>query len=183
MRGVVAGTLVALVIAVAAGALVFLAADPADTPTGPDEPDQAIIGEPTAVAFERFDGSAANTGSYVGRPVVLNFFAAWCPPCIAEMPDFEDVFQEVGDDVAFLGLSLQEPVERAEELVESTGVTYDVGSDTDGSAFAFFGGTGMPTTVFIDHTGAVVDIHSGALTADQLRSRIESAFELDQAPS
>lgn len=175
-RSLVLGTLVSLVVAVSAGALVFLSAAPADAPADPEQPDRSIIGAPTAVAFERFDGSSANTGSYVGRPVVVNFFATWCAPCIAEMPDLEDVHQEVGDDIAFLGLNWQETPEKAREIVESTGVTYDVGIDTDGSAFAFFGATGMPTTVFIDATGAVADIHGGVLTAQQLRDRIDAAF-------
>jgi cytochrome c biogenesis protein CcmG, thiol:disulfide interchange protein DsbE len=175
LRHVVMATAVALVAALA-GVLLMLA-DPADTPgtesTLSLEPADEVLGAPVAADFETFDGQRANTGSYVGQPLVLNFFAEWCAPCVAEMPDFETVYQEVGDEVAFLGLSYLEGAEAGLRLVERTGVTYDVARDTDGSALSAFGAIGMPTTVFIDATGTVREVHTGALTADELRERID----------
>jgi cytochrome c biogenesis protein CcmG, thiol:disulfide interchange protein DsbE len=177
LRHVLVATAIALVVAVTAGILILMAADPADTPAGPPtmplEPAREVVGAPAAVSFETFAGEPANTGSYVGRPLVLNFFAEWCAPCVAEMPDFETVNLEVGDEIAFLGLSTLEPADKALGLIERTGITYDVGRDTNGEAFEFFAAVSMPTTVFIDATGTVVEVHSGALTAAQLRDRID----------
>lgn len=132
-----------------------------------------VVGAPLALSYETFEGDISNTGTYVGEPLVVNFFASWCPPCVAEMPDFEAVYQEVGDQVAFLGLSSIESVDDALDLIDRTGITYDVGRDPQGDAFADVGGLNMPTTVFIDSAGTVVEVHTGALTADQLRTRIE----------
>jgi cytochrome c biogenesis protein CcmG, thiol:disulfide interchange protein DsbE len=187
-RTLVAATLIAAVVAFAVGLLVVLAADdngpevlgegtPDVFQLVPDE-DPEVLGAPAAVTFETFDGERANTGAYVGQPLVLNFFAEWCPPCVAEMPDFEAVHLELDGQVAFLGLSYLESSELGLEIIERTGITYDVGRDPDGDAFAFFGGLTMPTTVFIDSAGTVVDVYSGALTADQLRDRIATAFEV-----
>jgi cytochrome c biogenesis protein CcmG, thiol:disulfide interchange protein DsbE len=176
-RPLLIGTALAVAAAIIAGTIVALTADPAGTPTIDSmelEPADDVVGAPAAISYVTFDGEPANTGSYVGRPLVLNFFAEWCPPCVAEMPDFETVYQEVGDEIAFLGLSTLESEDNARGLIESTGITYDVGRDTDGEAFAKAGGLQMPTTVFIDAAGTVVEVHTGALTADQLRDRIDS---------
>lgn len=170
------GTALALAAAVAAGAFVALTADPVGTPTMELEPSDEVVGAPAAIQYVTFDGEAANTGGYVGQPLVLNFFAEWCPPCVAEMPDFEAVHQEVGDEVAFLGLSTLEPADKGQGIIESTGITYDVGRDPDSEAFAAVGALQMPTTVFIDAAGTVVDVHTGPLTADELRDRIETHF-------
>lgn len=185
-RTLVAATLIAAVVALAAGLLVVLATgDDGPEVIGEGTPDvfqlvpdeePDVVGAPAAVTYETFDGEPANTGGYVGQPLVLNFFAEWCPPCVAEMPDFEAVYQELDGDVAFLGLSYLESSELGLEIIERTGISYDVGRDPDGDAFAFFGGLTMPTTVFIDSAGTVVDVYSGALTADQLRDRIGTAF-------
>ncbi len=176
VRYVVVATLVSLVVAIAAGALAYLSLsddDSSPTATLELETPRDLVGTPAAVGYLTFDGEPANTGSYVGRPLVLNFFAEWCAPCVAEMPDFETVHQEVGDEVAFLGLSLLEPEENAQGLIARTGITYDVGRDADGSAYEHFAGLAMPTTVFIDAAGTVREVHSGPLTADELRERID----------
>lgn len=125
-----------------------------------------------AAEFELLDGGTATFASYRGTPLVVNFFASWCPPCVAEMPDFELVHQDHAAEVAFVGLNLQDGVDSGRRLVEQTGVTYDVGRDPDGTLFQAFGGIAMPTTVFIDADGQVVEVHSGALSADALQDRV-----------
>ena len=117
-----------------------------------------------------------NTAGYLGQPLVLNFFAEWCAPCVREMPAFEEVHQEVGDSVAFLGLSIDRVASDGQALVDATGITYDVGRDATGDALGDLGGTGMPTTVFVDEAGTVVEVHSGELTADDLRARLDEHF-------
>lgn len=57
--------------------------------------------------------------------------------------------------------------------MEQTGITYDLARDPDGSAFVHFGAVAMPTTVFIDADGRVVEVHPGEISASQLRSRID----------
>lgn len=109
-------------------------------------------------------------------PVVVNFFGSWCVPCIDEMPALEAVHQSLGDRVTFVGMANRDTAERALATVAATGVTYPTYDDPDASALTYFGGLAMPTTVFIDASGEVVDVHSGPLTEAELRSRLDDLF-------
>lgn len=114
-----------------------------------------------------------------GDVVVVNFFASWCAPCVEEMPAFEAVHQDVGDRVTLIGMANQDAPENALETVAATGVTYPTFGDPDGDALTFFGGLAMPTTVFIDTDGEVVEVHSGALTEDELRAKLGELFGVE----
>lgn len=127
--------------------------------------------------FTTFDGDEVALSSLQGSPVLVNFFASTCVPCVTEMPAFEEVFQEVGDQVRFLGLAMQDRPEDALDLIERTGVTYPAAQDKDGSVINALGGTVLPTTVLLDAEGEIVASHSGALDAEQLRELL--ADELD----
>jgi cytochrome c biogenesis protein CcmG, thiol:disulfide interchange protein DsbE len=123
--------------------------------------------------FETFDGQTTSLREFEGEPLVVNFWASWCPPCIAEMPEFEQVHLARGDEVRFLGLNTQDSLEQAELLAERTGVSYDLGLDPDGALFNDFAVIAMPSTYFVDAAGAVVARHAGILTAQQLEDLID----------
>jgi len=106
-------------------------------------------------------------------PTVVNFFASWCTPCIAEMPAFEEVFQDVGDEVDFIGVAVSDRTADAERIVEETGITYRWARDGRGDVANAAAVTQMPATMFVDADGTVVEVHSGALDADELRDLIE----------
>jgi len=131
------------------------------------------VGSSADLDFTTFEGVSANLSEYAGQPLVINFFARTCPACVSEMPEFEEVFQAFGGDVAFLGASTDPRIEDAQILVDETGVTYDLAWDPDAELFAHFGGFVMPTTVFIDAEGVVRETWSGVLTAEDLTSKIE----------
>lgn len=124
-----------------------------------------------------FDGSEGNLADFRGRPVVLNFWASWCPACVAELPDFQQVHSELGDEVVFIGVNMQE-VDRgaAEALIARSGVTFLLADDPDGAIFRSFNGFGMPTSVFITADGVVADTHSGVIVAEDLRTKIRDEF-------
>jgi thiol-disulfide isomerase/thioredoxin len=127
--------------------------------------------------FAMFDGSSATFADYLGRPLVVNFWASWCPSCVAEMAAaFKPAQERVGDDVAFLGLNIQDDRADALRLIEETGVLFDLGDDPLGDLYLEFGGIGMPFTVFIDADGRVVEQHNGPLTESQLLDMIEETF-------
>jgi cytochrome c biogenesis protein CcmG/thiol:disulfide interchange protein DsbE len=131
-----------------------------------------------AVEMEGFDGGTVTLAQFEGKPLVMNFWASWCPPCVAEMPDLEKVFQDVKDDVQFLGVNQSDQKGAAERLAAETGVTYPLASDPNGEVFRAFGGAGMPTTVFIDPDGNVVDVVTGQFTENSLREKIEVSFSV-----
>ncbi len=150
------------------------------TPEGAAVADgQASTGEPAPnVEMVDFDGEQVTLTEYLGTPVVLNFWASWCPFCIAEMPDFERVNQDTTGRVVFLGVNLQDDPGLATELAGETGVTYRLTRDPQGVVYAAFGGIGMPTTVFIDASGAVREVITGQMSESQLRSKIEEHFSI-----
>ena len=131
-------------------------------------------GEPAPeFTFEYFDGGTGSLADFAGQPVVLNFWASWCPACVAEMPDFQAVHEALGDDVVFLGMDMQDiDRESALALIESTGVDYVLGDDPTGEIFQAFGGFSLPTTVFINERGEIIETHNGTIFADDLTAKI-----------
>jgi thiol-disulfide isomerase/thioredoxin len=148
--------------------------------TGPDLDGAAAaapVGDPVPeVSFRLFDGTEATLAEFRGQPLVLNFWASWCPACVAEMPSFQEVHDTIGDEVLFLGLDVQDTRGAAQAFVEQSGVTYLLGEDPDGAILGSFDGIAMPTTVFIDAAGNEVGRHSGAIFADDLRRLILELF-------
>ncbi|MDX1690993.1 MAG: TlpA disulfide reductase family protein [Acidimicrobiia bacterium] len=133
--------------------------------SGPDAPE---------ITFEYFDGTEATLATYEGQPLVVNFWASWCPSCVAEMSAaFRPAQQRLGDEVAFLGLNLQDRRAEAERLAEETGVLFDLAEDPNGVFYSEFGGFAMPYTVFISGHGEIVHEHNGPLTEDQLVDLID----------
>jgi cytochrome c biogenesis protein CcmG, thiol:disulfide interchange protein DsbE len=179
--------LVATALALVAAGMVVLAlggGDPDDDGTAtevPLTPQGAVPESVQAVALGSIDGGPDQTlGDLLGdRPVVVNFFASWCQPCLEEMPVFERVHQELGDQVRFVGLAVNDTPDRAREIVADTGVTYPTYTDTEGAALTFFEGLAMPTTVFLGADGEVLEVHSRELSEDQLRDRIREHFAVE----
>ena len=189
---VVLGTLAALVAlaaAVGAGALarsldddeptlpepeVELTFDASDDESGQDDLIGGdVAGDPAPdVSFALLEGGTLRLADLQGTPVVVNFFATWCTPCVKEMPAFEQVHQELGDAVAFVGIDVRDSVSGARELVERTGVTYTIGRDPSGEIFQDFGAVNMPSTYLLAADGTVVASHAGALDADGLRDLV-----------
>lgn len=135
-----------------------------------------VAPDATSMEFEMLDGSLLSLAQLEGTPVVLNFFASWCAPCIREMPEFEEVHQELSGDVHFLGVNTRDTPDQLRRLLDDTGVTYDIGLDPRGDLVTAFGGTVMPTTVFVTAEGRIVAVHGGELDADGLRRMIDREF-------
>lgn len=136
--------------------------------------DELPAGDPLDVDITWPDGEEMPLAETLQGPTVVNFFASWCPPCIAEMPDFESVSQQAAGEVEFIGLAVQDRTADAARIVEETGVTYRWARDRRGDVASAAQVTQMPSTMFIDGRGQVVSVHSGALDADELRDLIES---------
>lgn len=135
------------------------------------------LGEPAPdIAMTDFDGDRLKLSDFEGKPLVVNFWASWCPNCVAEMPDFERVYQASVGEIGFLGINQSDAPGAAKDLARQTGVTYPLAVDPQGEIFQIFGAPGMPTTVFIDASGNVVDVVVGQLSADALTGYIERSF-------
>ncbi len=168
------GLLIAIVL-VTVGWFVLRAAGAGDNPVLGDRTQGEAATEPEA-EFVLYDGSPASFDDFDG-PLIVNFWASWCPACVVELPDFQAVSEEFADDVTFIGMNvLPDDRAAAEALIEQTGVRYLLAEDDGGALYAEFGGIAMPTTVFIDADGEVAEVHSGTLFEDDLRERINELF-------
>ena len=127
--------------------------------------------------FSTFEGGETSFSSFAGKPLIVNFFASWCAPCVKEMPDFEKLHTNHGEHVTVLGLAV-EGRRPALELVRSTGVTYSIGLD-ESDLLIELGGFAMPTTVFISNDGQILESHSGVINYAGLISRLESFFDYE----
>lgn len=136
-------------------------------------------GDIDSVTFTTFEGDEVPLSSLQGAPVLVNFFASTCVPCITEMPALEEVHQQLGNQVTFLGLALQDRPDDALELIARTGVTYRTAQDKDASVITALGGNVLPTTVLLDAKGKVLKSHSGQLDADDLRAMIAEELGID----
>ncbi|MFQ5523788.1 MAG: TlpA family protein disulfide reductase [Acidimicrobiia bacterium] len=128
------------------------------------------------IVLPSFEGETVRLADFRGQPLVVNYWASWCFPCLAEMPGFEAVYQSHKGQVAFLGINLADDPVGAELVLNDTGITYPVAVDREGTSFTAFGGFGMPTTVFIDPDGYIIEMYTGELTAQELDKRIQKYF-------
>lgn len=147
---------------------------------GDQDPASGLVGDVAAAGdplpderFSMLSGGFGSFADYRGKPLVINFFASNCAPCVEEMPAFEQVHQQLGQEVAFLGMNLRDQVSAASALVERTGVTYDIARDPSGELARTLGLVVMPSTYFVSPEGRVVDAKAGAMDAEELSRRIE----------
>ncbi|MFL6088944.1 MAG: TlpA family protein disulfide reductase [Aeromicrobium sp.] len=99
-----------------------------------------------------------NLGKLTGRPMVVNFWASWCGSCRVELPLLARAHREWGDQVAFIGIDVQDASAEAWKSMTKAGVDYPQLEDPRGRTRGAFGWqSGLPITVFVDATGRMVD--------------------------
>jgi thiol-disulfide isomerase/thioredoxin len=123
------------------------------------------------------DGNAVKLSDLFGKPIVLNFWASWCPPCKGEMPEFNKVYEEVGEDITFMMVDLadgqRETKEKGAQYVKDQGFSFPVYFDTKRDAADKYGIASIPTTIFIDKNGYIVTGAQGAIDAKTLQKGID----------
>ena len=126
------------------------------------------------------DGNPVHLSDFKGKPVVLNFWASWCGPCKMEMPDFNEKYLELGENINFIMVNStdgsRETVEIASEFIKSTGYSFPVYYDNDSDASMKYGVYSLPTTFFIDADGNFVTYATGAISGDILQKGIDMIY-------
>ena len=119
--------------------------------------------------LEPFGSSApVDVASLLERPLVINFWATWCAPCVREMPELKGASDQLTDRTTFLGINVMDSPVNAEPFIERLGIDYMLASDPDGAYWRATNSFGMPTTLLVRTDGAVVYRHTGELDAKQL---------------
>ena len=121
------------------------------------------------------EGNPVSLSDFKGNIVVLNFWATWCPPCIAEIPDFVKVFNEFKDkDVQFIGVS-NEDISTLKSFAADYNINYPILVD-DKNIMEIWGIRAIPTTFVFDRDGQIVFKNVGMMTREQIRNVIENVL-------
>lgn len=127
------------------------------------------------------DGNAFGLSDFTGKPIIINFWATWCPYCVEEMPDYEESYKKYGDEINFIMIDCvdgqRETMEKAEQFIKNNDFTFPVYYDTDQTTVATYGAYSLPTSVFIDRDGYVIAYHPGMLTGDMLQMGIDLIYD------
>jgi peroxiredoxin len=165
-----------------------------------DDEVEAISGDGTVTTFGTSDDLTVEVGSpapnfvlpsldggepirseqFRGKTLVLNFWASWCPPCRAEMPDFQELWEErepEGDLVVLaVDFLAEDTVDAAAKFVEEFGLTFPVATDTpDGEVARRYGVRGLPATFFIDRDGILRQSSLGPVFGNLLPEGVAAA--------
>ena len=142
---------------------------------GAGQPSAPTEGEP-APNFEltTLEGERVSLSALSGKPVVLNFWASWCAPCRAEMPQFEKTYRAYQDrGVVFVGAAVEDDLMSAREFARHLGITYPLGLDEGGAIARSYRLLGLPGTMFISRDGRLVRRWAGILDERQLIEFVE----------
>ena len=125
-------------------------------------------------AFESITNSEMITLSeHLGKPVVINFWASWCPPCREESELLEKTYKElIGQKIQFIGINIQDTEIEAKNYIAQYDITYPNGMDLDGRISIDYGVIGLPVTFFINKDGIINTRWVGAITKSELYSNI-----------
>lgn len=142
----------------------------------------AVVLEPAAIAghpapdfeLKNLDGETIRLADYQGKPVIINFWATWCGPCRAEMPEIQEISVENADDLIVIGVNntATDNEDLIVEFVQEFGVTFPIVLDEDGKTVETYKVIGLPMTVFIDKDGVVNEVFTGPVNKAYIQSKI-----------
>jgi len=138
---------------------------------------QTLVGDAAPdFTLPTLSGQPTSLSAYRGQVVLVNFWATWCPSCIAEMPDYERAYQQHGQgqgEFMVLGVNLQESHEQASQFAAGLGVTFPVLLDEDGNVTTRqYQATGMPASFIIDQQGQIFYRHLGPMSGETLAAKL-----------
>ena len=123
------------------------------------------------------EGERIALSDFRGKTVVLNFWATWCPPCRAEMPELQAAWEErgEGDDLVVFSVDFDETAGEVNDFFEDFGLTFPVALDGGGSVAEHYGVRGLPATFFIDAGGVLRSKNLGPVFGELLPAGIALA--------
>lgn len=131
--------------------------------------------------LESFDGQQVKLSQFAGKPILIDFWAAWCPFCINEMPEIEKIHQEFSGKLVILGIhrSETEGIEAGAKFAKERGVTYPLLKDSAGQVYkTLTGGRNfMPYALYINKEGKIVKVKAGPKTTEEMRDAVNQLIQ------
>lgn len=118
--------------------------------------------------LESFDGKSHSLRDFHGTPVLLNFWASWCPPCRKEMPDLQRFHEQYGARIRVLGINWDHERPKARTFLESHGITFPNLFDGEGKVFVRYRLRGLPTSFWVDASGVIRGMWRGAMSMETM---------------
>ena len=152
------------------------------TPSLQDRPDPENAFALPLQELEPFGTSApVDVATLLERPLVINFWASWCVPCVREMPELKRASDQLAGSVNFLGVDVMDSPANAEPFIERLGIDYALASDPQGAYWRATNSFGMPTTLLVKPDGTVVYRATGELDAEQLLQLVREYLDVVEA--
>lgn len=121
------------------------------------------------------NGKEVSLNDFKGKNVLLNFWATWCPPCKAEMPDIEKFYQEnKNSDLVILAVNLGEDKQTVKSFIDKNKYNFDILLDSNQDVATKYNIVSIPTSFFIDKEGNIVSKKIGAMTIEEMKSYVNS---------
>jgi thiol-disulfide isomerase/thioredoxin len=118
-------------------------------------------------------GQHVSLAAFAGRPLIINFFASWCPPCKHETPLLARFYRDSGGRTLIIGIDANDEAGPAEKFVQSAGVSYPVGSDPfPAPVTTSYGVFGLPQTFFLNAQHRIVKHVIGGVTLTELNQGV-----------
>ncbi len=134
--------------------------------------------------LETIDGKSVQLSELRGHPVIINLWASWCPPCRAEMPALQNVYNTYQDEglvVLAVNATNQDNIQSAIKFTQSHDLTFTILLDNTGKVSNLYKLRSLPTTYFIDEKGIIQEIVIGGPMAEALlRVRVEKLLDGEQ---
>jgi len=140
-------------------------------------PPAPAVGHPAPnFTLTGLDGQTFTLSDLRGKPVVLNFWATWCPPCRAEMPELQAASERLAGEVAIIGVNQGENAQQVTDFTRSLGFTFPMPLDERMDVSRQYLVRNLPTTFFIDRDGIVRYTQIGPLTEATLVQRLKTIY-------
>ncbi|MBQ7541301.1 MAG: TlpA family protein disulfide reductase [Clostridia bacterium] len=141
---------------------------------GADQPQSDVAPDFTVLDAA---GQSVKLSEHFGKPVIVNFWASWCGPCRSELGEFDDAAKNYAGTIDFMMVNLtdgqSETVDGVKEFVQSSGYSFPVYFDTQGSASDVYNTYSIPLTVFIRADGTLMTSHIGSMNGSTLQGYID----------
>ena len=127
---------------------------------------------------ELIDGSSLALSDLKGKPVIINFWATWCGPCVREMPAFERLKEDFGDEIGIIAVNCGDDADTVKDFVDENGYTFPVALDENYEVAMLYPSNSIPYTVVLDANGKITHVSTGAYDADTMYDRYKEALGL-----